>query len=216
MVESGYGSVISDWTKTGSTDGLKALSSNKAFMQKYLKNTLEKCNSEAFEIVSNANEIKANAQSLLSIGCGNALVEMFIARQIRPSFIYLFDIEETPGKHHHGVNENGAGYSSLKTARKVLELNLNYQPVIVSLNPLRQNLPSIKVDITISLFSAGFHYSMNQYRDFLMSSISPGGMLIFDERNNSSPDFRFNCDDFTCLKNCSTGAKHERKLMIKK
>ena len=216
LVKNRFGNIISEWTKTGSTEGFEKLISDKSFMQKYIQDCLESCQSEALNIVSHAKEVKCNGESLLSIGCGNAIIEMFVAKQIQPSIIYLFDIEQTPGKHHHGINENGAGYASLQTASNFLKANLDYRPVIVPVNPLHQNLPSIKIDMTISLLSAGFHYSMNQYRKFLTSSTLPGGILIFDERKNAPPGFKFDCDDFTNLKPCSIGKKHERKLMIKK
>lgn len=216
IVKSGLDSAVSDWANTGSTEGFKELISNKSFMRKYLQDTLAKCQSEALSIADHVKQNTNTSESFLSIGCGNALVEMFIAQQIRPSIIYLFDIEQTIGKHHHGISNDGAGYTSLQTACKFLESNLDYHPVIVSVNPLHKNLPAIKVDVTISLFSAGFHYSMNQYKKFLISSILPGGILIFDERKTAPPGFKFDCDDFANSQPCFRGPKHERKLMIRK
>ena len=217
IVKNGLDSALSHWANSGSTEGIKELISNKPFMQEYLEDTLKKCQLEATNIISHVKQTSSHIESFLSIGCGNALVEMFIAQQIRPSIIYLIDIEQTPGKHHHGLAKNGAGYTSLQTAVKFLESNLDYRPVIVAINPLQQNLPSIKVDLIISLFSAGFHYSMNQYREFMTSSTLRGGLLIFDERKRHDIPlgFEFNCNEFANLKCCSAGSGHERKLMIR-
>ena len=79
-------------------------------------------------------------QEIASIGCGNCVVELFVARSLKPKIIYLIDIETTPGKHHHGVSNTGAGYNSLESAAKFLSTNLEYNPVIVQINPSKQRL----------------------------------------------------------------------------
>lgn len=62
-------------------------------------------------------------------------MKLFAARTLKPRIIYLIDIEMTPGKHHHGISDTGAGYNSLESATKFPSTNLEYNPVIVQINP---------------------------------------------------------------------------------
>lgn len=192
LIEQGLGSLISDWTSSGDVSGFSKLAKNPEFVRSFLEYTLKTAKEDARGILNSTIKHGCkNTESIASIGCGNGFVELYLAKLMKPKILYLIDIEETPGKHHHGINIEGAGYSDLSQTKKFLEANLEHPPIIVLINPQKYSLPAIKAQLIISILSAGFHYPINSYSEFIMNSLDSSGILIFDQRFNAGEAFGF-------------------------
>jgi len=203
LIEQGLGSIISDWTSSGDVSGFSKLIKNTKFIRSFIKYTLQTAEKDAGGILnSTIKHGGQNAESIASIGCGNGFVELYLAKFLKPKILYLIDIEETPGKHHHGINIEGAGYSNLTQTKKFLEANLEHPPIIVLINPQKYLLPAIKAQLIISILSAGFHYPINSYNKFIMNSLDSNGILIFDQRLNAGEAFDFSPDYLKQMEPC--------------
>ena len=135
ILSSGYDSVVRDWSETGDLKGLEKLASNQDFVRVFLQKTCEQAKREADIFTGAVAATKKKADSIVSIGCGNGLIELFVISHLKPSVMYLIDIEETPGLHKHGVGKEGAGYSSLSDTYSFLKENLSDPPTLVTINP---------------------------------------------------------------------------------
>lgn len=216
LIKGNHGHLLKNWEENGSKDGFEELINDKEFMNYFLNDIFKGAIGDANGIIDCLINHNNKCQEIASIGCGNCVVELFIARSLKPKIIYLIDIEATPGKHHHGVSNTGAGYNSLESAARFLSTNLEYNPVIVQINPSKQRLPYVRLEACISLYSAGFHYPMEEYREFLENSLTKKAILIFDERLNAPKNFKFaKRNQFAPLPSISTGKSCERQVLTK-
>lgn len=118
---------------------------------------------------------------IADIGCGYAFFDLFAARDLKAE-VLLIDLESNE-RRHFGFQTEGAAYSSLATARKLLEDNGIAARKITTLNP-RDTAPETAkpVDLAVSFLSCGFHYPVDLYLPFLAQALKPGGAAIFDLR----------------------------------
>jgi SAM-dependent methyltransferase len=115
------------------------------------------------------------------IGCGYAFFDLFLARDLEPELL-LIDLESNE-RRHFGFQAEGAAYSSLERARRLLRDNRVAAGRIRTLNP-RDTAPETAgpVDLAVSFLSCGFHYPVDAYLPFLDRALAPGGAAIFDLR----------------------------------
>lgn len=119
------------------------------------------------------------------IGCGYGLFDLFLARDLGARVV-LIDIEAN-ARRHFGFAAEGAAYTSLATARALLQANGVTPDRIVTLNPEREPLAAAgQVDLAVSFLSCGFHYPVDGYLDFLGGQVRPGGALILDLRERTA------------------------------
>jgi hypothetical protein len=118
---------------------------------------------------------------IADIGCGYALFDLFAAKALDCDLL-LIDLESNE-RRHFGFAEEGAAYSSLAVARRLLEDNQIPASRIATLNP-RETAPETAgpVDLAVSFLSCGFHYPVDLYLPFLEKAVSPTGAAIFDLR----------------------------------
>lgn len=122
---------------------------------------------------------------IADIGCGYAFFDLFAARGLG-SDLLLIDLESNE-RRHFGFEEEGAAYSSLSVARKLLEANGVKPASIQTLNPDEADVQSAGLcDLAVSFLSCGFHYPVDSYLDFFDTSVAPGGAIILDLRGNSA------------------------------
>ena len=213
LIKNGHTKAINEWTTTGSTKSIEALASNPSFLKEFLLFTLDTARVDAKMIADTCLQHKLNVESFVSIGCGNGLVEYFLAKYLDPSIIYLIDIEETPGKYHHGISDTGSGYSSLSQTVSFLSSNLSPRTIFVPINPSIQSLPSLRADLILSLISAGFHYPITSYREFILNSLNSPGLLSFDQRLNAGPSFICDFPGFSTHQPCFSHKSFERVVL---
>lgn len=118
---------------------------------------------------------------LADIGCGYALFDLFVARD-NDCDLLLIDLEVND-RRNFGFAEQGAAYSNLSVARKILENNGISSDRIVTLNP-RDAAPEAAgpVDFAVSFLSCGFHYPVDAYLPFVDQALVAGGTAVFDLR----------------------------------
>lgn len=119
------------------------------------------------------------------IGCGYGLLDLFIARDLGAEVV-LIDIEAN-ARRHFGFEAEGAAYTSLATARALLEANGVAREGITTLNPAREPLAAAgTVDVALSLLSCGFHYPVDAYLDFFAGQVRAGGAIVLDLRERTA------------------------------
>ena len=115
------------------------------------------------------------------IGCGYAFFDLFLARDMAADLL-LIDLEANE-RRHFGFRAEGAAYSSLSVARRLLEDNGVEPGRIRTLNPRDEAAEDAgPVDLAVSFLSCGFHYPVDVYLSFLDRALTPGGAAIFDLR----------------------------------
>lgn len=118
------------------------------------------------------------------IGCGYAFASLLLHRRYGCD-ITLIDIEESNGRHF-GFQGEGAGYTSLETARAFLEKNGVPAEKIRTINPKQDDTAALGgFDLAISLASCGFHYPVGTYDNLFRTQINAGGGVVLDIRKGS-------------------------------
>ena len=212
LIKEGHGSAITHWTETGDIDPLRSLAGDNEFTTQFVRYTLDAIEADANKIAKVVTRLKPKIESVASIGCGNGIAEMHLIKLLSPKVIYLIDIETTPDRHYHGVASEGSGYCSLSRTVNFLEENLSKPPIIVPINPTKQNLPLLRLDMIISLLSAGFHYPISSYSDFISGSLANRGLLIFDQRINADKKFAFPLTSLVYKETIISHPKYNRQV----
>ena len=121
-------------------------------------------------------------KSLIDIGCGHALPDLFFQRDFKPRFT-LVDIEHTDDQYH-GWADSGSGYASLAAAKALLHANGAAKTKVATLNPLKEpgKLPGLSADMVHSFYSCGFHYPVDDYADLMVQTLENGGVICLDLR----------------------------------
>lgn len=118
---------------------------------------------------------------IADIGCGYGFFDLFVARDLGAEVV-LIDLESNE-RRHFGYQPEGAAYSSLGVARKLLESNGIAASAIRTLNPRDEAAEAIApVDLAVSFLSCGFHYPVSTYATFLDKAVTPDGAVIVDLR----------------------------------
>lgn len=122
---------------------------------------------------------------IADIGCGYAFFVLFAARAFKAESV-LIDLEANE-RRQFGYKPEGAAYSSLTVARKLLEMNGVPSSEITTVNPRDRAPETVEpVDLIVSFLSCGFHYPVDTYLPFLETSLKPGGSAIFDLRDGTA------------------------------
>jgi SAM-dependent methyltransferase len=131
--------------------------------------------------------IPEDGAHICDIGCGHGFIDLVAAKKFNCK-VTLIDIEDTD-ERHHSYSENGAGYANLEKAKRFLTSNGIPSNHVQICNPKFQDLPAGPFDLIISLLSAGFHYPVEQYLEFVRETLKPNGVFVFDLRvGTDQPD----------------------------
>lgn len=151
---------------------------------------------------------------IADIGCGYALFDLFAAKDLKCDLL-LIDLENNE-RRHFGFAKEGAAYSSLTVARKLLEDNKIAKKRITTLNP-RDTAPEMAgpVDLAVSFLSCGFHYPVDLYLPFLEQAVTPEGAAIFDLREATAPEQAAKLERLGSLTDLPAPPKCRRVLLRK-
>lgn len=117
------------------------------------------------------------------IGCGYAFFDLFLARDLGAALL-LIDLEANEARHF-GFKAEGAAYSSLAVARRLLADN--GVTAVETLNPRERPAEDAgPVDLAVSFLSCGFHYPVDAYLPFLDRALARGGAAILDLRETTA------------------------------
>ena len=124
---------------------------------------------------------------IADVGCGYCFFDLFAANRL-PAEVVLIDLEQNEHRHF-GFQDEGAAYSSLKVARKLLLDNKVPAENIECVNP-RDTPPETidPVDLVVSFLSCGFHYPVDAYLPMIDEALKPGGAAIFDLCDSTAPE----------------------------
>ena len=193
FIELGGQAELTNWVKTGEKKPLSSFLKKNNLVQKYLEQTFEDIQKEAVQISNNLDSQFPSNASLVSIGPGNCVFELLLYKHLGiikkdanliSSFL-LIDIEETYGLHQHMFHEKGSGYANLNSAKDFLKNN-DVTSSITTCNPAKGNIPKIKYDLLISLYSMGFHYPLDDYIDYILFNSNERALLVFDSRHGQN------------------------------
>ncbi len=123
-------------------------------------------------------------KSVIDIGCGQAVPDLFLQRDFKPRFT-LVDIEETQEQFHFWA-EKGSGYASLDSAQALLCGNGAAKNHVRTLNPLKEpgTLETLSADLVTSFYSCGFHYPVGEYLEIMLDTLNDGGLVCLDMRGH--------------------------------
>lgn len=198
--------VLNNWFAHGDREGLYDYLIRTSRLDYYITETLKGLREEAALI---SVELPSDGGSLISIGPGNGMIELVLAKTRRISELLLVDIERN-AHHHHGYNQQGAGYADLKRTKGSMVRNLNDTVNVLTWNPKKQPAPKFKFDFLISILSMGFHYPCDEYASFILDNSKNGSVVIIDKRKGV-PDNGFDVLSKDCnIKLISSNAKSER------
>jgi hypothetical protein len=200
---------LRNWFAHGEREGLYEHLVRTNSLRYYISKTLAGLQEEAASI---SLTLPPKIGSLVSVGPGNGMIELILARSKRISELLLVDIERT-SDHHHGYNQQGSGYADLCRTSASLMRYLGGNVNVITWNPLKHPPPVFKYDLLVSILSMGFHYPCDQYAEFIMENSKKGSILIIDKRKNV-PDYGFGVISERCdIRVLSENAK-SRRLQI--
>lgn len=120
-------------------------------------------------------------KAIADIGCGYAMFDLFLAQDYDCK-LNLIDLE-TNENRHFGYESEGAAYSSLASAKKLLTDNGISARKIKTLNPVNDPVDKLRgLDYAFSFISCGYHFPWQTYRDFFLGSVAKNGRVIIDIR----------------------------------
>ncbi|MDP2081939.1 MAG: class I SAM-dependent methyltransferase [Pseudotabrizicola sp.] len=154
------------------------------------------------------------AKRVADIGCGYGFFDLFLARDSKAS-VLLIDIEQNT-RRHFGYAVEGAAYSNLSIARRLLESNGVAAKRIETLNPEREDLTAAApVDLAVSFLSCGFHYPASSYAAYFRDGVAPGGKIMLDLRAATADAQMVDLEGLGAVEDLAAPPKARRILLRK-
>ena len=118
----------------------------------------------------------------LSIGGGIGGLELIINQKLKNKKFFFIEKNYISKKVKYGWGGmiNDEAYNDLNLQKIFLIMNNMSEEQINIYDYDKDDLPEIKFDIVISLFSLDYHYDFNIYIDYLKKVSKPETKLIFD------------------------------------
>ena len=126
--------------------------------------------------------ISSNDNFFLGIGSGIGGLELVINQNFKDKNYYFIERNYVSKKVKYGWGSmaNNEAYNDLELQMNFLKINNMNESQINIYDYDKDDLPEIKFDIVISLFSLDYHYDFNIYIDYLKKVSKPETKLIFD------------------------------------
>lgn len=161
-----------------------------------------------------------NAQKILDVGCGLGIVHVFVYNNFQKNNpeIILFDRTESTRTIKYGFYDNpDVFYNNLESAKNILVENNIPSDNITTLEASKDNLENLSgVDLIMSTYSMGFHYSVSYYLEQLDKISNPGCHMILDLRKRVLKQEKQKIEKyFPKMKKISSLRKSERWLFVK-
>jgi hypothetical protein len=154
------------------------------FFSKFLLSKHKINNTYYYRMLDEYHSLKKNFDlknlDILSIGAGMCGLELLINNFNDGNQFYIIEKNYVSRKVKYGWdNKNLEAYNSLKVLRNFLiknQANYNFKVYDFDLN----NLPKMKFDLVISLYSLDYHYDFEIYKSYLKKVCSDQTRLVFD------------------------------------
>jgi len=140
--------------------------------------------------------LPVNCKSILDIGCGVGGIDVLLYKKYK-TIMHLLDGDYLSNDMLYGFNIKESIYNSLDATKKMMITNNinNYK-----LYNIQDGFPKLKnIDVVISIYSWGFHYTIEKYIDNVIKVLSKDGILIMDIRKSAEELYIIK----TCFNNIS-------------
>ena len=137
------------------------------------------------EFLSEFNTIKHylpnNPKNILDIGCGLAVIDIFLNDYyLKKSNFTLIDKNYVDKKVSYGFDNNSESYNKLEITKEFLIFNSLKVEQLQLINADENFVLNKKYELIISLFSMGYHYSIENYIDIIKKNSTNTTKVIFD------------------------------------
>ena len=143
--------------------------------QEYYKMMLE-------EFLTIKKFISSNDNFFLGIGSGIGGLELLINQNFKDKNYYFIERNYISKKVKYGWGGmvNNEAYNDLELQMNFLKINNMDESQINIYDYDKDDLPEMKFDVVISLYSLDYHYDFNIYFDYLKKVSKPETKIIFD------------------------------------
>ena len=143
--------------------------------QEYYKIMLE-------EFLTIKKFIRSDDKFFLGIGSGIGGLELLINQNFKDKNYYFIERNYVSKKVKYGWEGtvNNEAYNDLELQKNFLKMNNMNENQINIYDYDKNNLPEIKFDIVISLFSLDYHYDFDLYAQYLKKISNTNTKIIFD------------------------------------
>jgi hypothetical protein len=159
---------------------------------------------------------------IVDIGCGMAGIDILLFKHYQKRCdLCLVDKDGISENLYYGFQNEAAHYNSLAVTREFLILN-QVNPVNIFTYDVNKNeFPTIRAQLVLSLISCGFHYPVSTYLDRIKALCCPpgysarpllAGTVILDIRKGTD-QLAILKDSFTSVIKIADFAKFERMAM---
>ena len=126
--------------------------------------------------------INSNDKFFLGIGSGIGGMELLINQNFKDKNYYFIERNYVSKKVKYGWGGvvNKEAYNDLKLQKNFLKKNNMNESQINIYDYDKDNLPEIKFDVVISLFSLDYHYDFDLYIEYLKKISKADTKIIFD------------------------------------
>ena len=143
--------------------------------QEYYKMMLE-------EFLTIKKFISSNDNFFLGIGSGIGGLELLINQNFKDKNYYFIERNYVSKKVKYGWGGmvNNEAYNDLELQMNFLKINNMDESQINIYDYDKDDLPEMKFDVVVSLYSLDYHYDFNIYFDYLKKVSKPETKIIFD------------------------------------
>ena len=147
----------------------------KSISREYYKIMLE-------EFLTIKKFISSNDKFFLGIGSGIGGLELLINQNFKDKNYYFIERNYVSKKVKYGWGGmvNDEAYNDLELQKNFLKINNMNESQINIYDYDKDDLPEIKFDVIISLFSLDYHYDFDLYIEYLKKISKPDTKIIFD------------------------------------
>lgn len=153
-----------------------------------IKSAIEKMIKRDYDMIENF--LPSSASNILDIGCGLGLINIVLGDKYKNCNFHMLDkTQELENEKISGFNEKYTFYNSLEATKVMLNKNGIDESNIFLYEVEEENvniLKNKKFDIILSFLSCGWHYSVLEYKELILSSLNDDGLVILDIRHNTN------------------------------
>ena len=133
------------------------------------------------EFNSIKNYLPKNSKNILDIGCGLGVINIYLNDYYsKKTYFTLIDKNYVDKKVAYGFKNNSESYNKLEITKDFLILNGFKTEQLQLINADEKVVLKNKYELIISLFSMGYHYSIENYIDIIKKISIKNTKFIFD------------------------------------
>ena len=149
----------------------------------FQKENLETLTNELFkkEFQTFENILPSNINSVLDIGCGLGIVQIFFYKKYKNDLkFFMLDKDKIDKNIRYGFNENYESYNDLSETKNLLRNNGIPEKQIFIKDVDKPIDIDTKIDFVLSLKSMGYHYPIEKYFELFKKVCTKETEFVFD------------------------------------